>query len=156
MEGVDHLKLRAVMSKRETLKANKIYFLSGIDKPSGVTNKKRAFGVDDAADFEKSKKHRLEEDVVSCTQHFLPTDLSADDEVGSIKEERSAGLLKNFKEPSNRRRRSGLPSMFTPMEIAQLELTPGGGVIRCGADADLMSTMQPTGVEGHVPILRMS
>jgi hypothetical protein len=87
----------------------------------------------------------FEDDVISCTQHFLPTDLSGNDEdrfreeLRSIKEERSVGLLKSFKEDSLRRGLSGKPSMFTTKEFAQLELTPGGGVdLRGGADTDLM------------------
>lgn len=99
------------------------------------------------ADFEMPKKQRrndaFEDDVISCTQHFLPINLSGNDEdrfrdeLGFIKEERSVGLLKSFKEQSIRRGLSGLPSMFTTKEFAQLELTPGGGVdLRGGADVD--------------------
>ena len=139
-------------------------FASGMPKKSQprespsiiqVSNKKRAMGD---ADFEKLKKLRqsdgVEDDVISCTQHFLPTDLSGTDEdrfideLGSIKEEKSAGLLKSFKEQSIRRGLSGLPSMFTTKEFAQLELTPGGGVdLRSGADGDLMYGVHHIGGE---------
>lgn len=58
------------------------------------------------------------------------------------------GLLKSFKEQSIRRGLSGLPSMFTTKEFAQLELTPGGGVVRSGADTDLMYSIHHVGGEG--------
>lgn len=77
----------------------------------------------------------------------MPTDLSANEELGFIKEERSMGLLKSFKEQSIRRGLSGLPSMFTTKEFAQLELTPGGGVVRSGADTDLMYSIHHVGGE---------
>ncbi|KAG0620039.1 hypothetical protein M758_4G184200 [Ceratodon purpureus] len=138
--------------------------VSGIPKKSqpceplsviGVSNKKRAIGN---ADYEKSKKQRhidgLEDYVISCTPHFLPADLSGNDEdkfreeLGSLKEEKSVGLLKSFKEQSIRRGLSGLPSIFTTKEFAQLELTPGGGVDpHSGADADLMYGVHHIGGE---------
>jgi len=116
-----------VDSKHGFLKTDKSTSVSGLEKPSGLANKKRAFGAIDPARSERSKKHRpidgLEEDVISCTQHYFPTDLSANDELGFIKEERRLGLLKNFKEQSIRSGVSCLPSMFTTKDFSLLDLT---------------------------------
>ncbi|XP_073390265.1 helicase and polymerase-containing protein TEBICHI isoform X3 [Physcomitrium patens] len=127
----------------------------------GVDNSKKAMRVvdddDDCPRVSKKQRHSdgLELDVISCTQHFLPIRLSGNDvgtfgdKFGSVKEERSVGLLKSFKEQSIERGLSGLPSIFSSKEFAQLELTPGGGVDpRGGSDLELTCDVPHVDDEG--------